>query len=52
MSLLRDRLIQDLVLAGYARNTQRVYAWAVHDFVRFVRRSASECRWSFRSAEI
>lgn len=42
MSILRDRLIQDLALAGYARNTQRVYAWAVHDFVRFVRRSVSE----------
>ena len=42
MSLVRDRLIQDLALAGYARSTQRVYAWAVHDFVRFVRRSPSE----------
>ncbi|MGH7296224.1 MAG: tyrosine-type recombinase/integrase [Polyangiaceae bacterium] len=42
MSLIRDRLIQDLALAGYARSTQRVYAWAVHDFVRFVRRVPSE----------
>jgi integrase/recombinase XerD len=42
MSLVRDRLIQDLALAGYARSTQRVYAWAVHDFVRFVRRSPLE----------
>jgi site-specific recombinase XerD len=42
MSLVRDRLIQDLALAGYARSTQRVYAWAIHDFVRFVRRSPSE----------
>ena len=42
MSPLRERLMEDLVLAGYARSTQRVYAWAVHDFVRFVRRSPSE----------
>jgi integrase/recombinase XerD len=42
MSLVRDRLIQDLALAGYARSTQLVYAWAVHDFVRFIRRSPSE----------
>jgi integrase/recombinase XerD len=42
MSLVRDRLLQDLALAGYARSTQRVYAWAVHDFGRFVRRSPSE----------
>src|SRR5487761_2580231 len=42
MGVLRDRMIQDLALAGYAPTTQRVYLSAISDFTKFVKRAPAE----------
>jgi integrase/recombinase XerD len=42
MGALRDRMIQDLALAGYAPTTQRLYLLSIRDFAKFVKRSPAE----------
>lgn len=42
MGSLRDQMMQDLELAGYAAGTRRLYISAVRDFAKFHRRSPAE----------
>lgn len=39
MTALRDKMMQDLELAGYASRTRKLYIDAIRDFARFFRRS-------------
>ncbi|WP_394844954.1 phage integrase N-terminal SAM-like domain-containing protein [Pendulispora brunnea] len=42
VGVLRDRMMQDLELAGYAERTKRAYLDCIRAFVKFARRSPAE----------